>query len=264
MTWFNGLFGPARREDELHFCCNLCGRRCVSPMEKLTREERTCRCGSTVRQRALVHVLSLELFGESLPLPDFPCRPDIVGVDMSGAATYAGRLEKKLGFTNTFLHKTPKLDIANPDPAWIGRCDFVISSDVFEHVPPPVSIAFINVMRLLKPGGLFVLTVPYTKQGTTVEHFPELLDYQIEMRNGKRVLVNVTRDKHRQEFDNLIFHGGEGETLEMRVFSESGLLDEMHGAGFTDVRIHGESCLEHGVWWADDWSLPITARRAGP
>lgn len=264
MRWINGLFGNTRQENELRFCCNLCGRTVLAPVARLTREESTCRCGSTVRQRALIHVLSLELFGESLPLPDFPYRPDIVGLDMSGAATYAGGLATKLGFTNTFLHKAPQLDIANLDSACIGRCDFVISSDVFEHVPPPISIAFVNVLRLLKPGGLFVLTVPYNKQGATIEHFPELHDYQIEIRNGKRVLVNSTAEEHRQEFNNLVFHGGEGETLEMRVFSESGVVEELLSAGFTDVRIRRESCLEHGVCWPQDWSLPISARRAEP
>lgn len=260
MEWLDRLFGRTRQDQ--HYRCNLCGRSAHSPIEKLTREEPTCRCGSTVRQRALIHCLSLELFGNGVPLPDLPARPDIVGIDMSGAATYSSRLAGKLGYTNTFLHKAPQLDITDPAPAWIGQCDFVISSDVFEHVPPPVSIAFSNVLRLLKPGGLFVLTVPYTKQGGTVEHFPELHHYQLESRDGKRVLVNSTRHGQRQEFDNLVFHGGEGETLEMRVFSESGVVEELRRAGFTDIRIHGESCPEFGIFWPQNWSLPITARRA--
>ncbi len=43
------------------------------------------------------------------------------------------------------------------DPKLEGQLDFVISSDVFEHVPPPVDIAFENTRRMLRPGGLFVL-----------------------------------------------------------------------------------------------------------
>lgn len=263
MIWLDRLFGRSRQENGLRFRCNLCGRSALAPIAKLTREETACKCGSTVRQRSLIHCLSLELFGKSLPLPDFPLRPDIIGIDMSGATTYSHRLAKRLGYTNTFLHKSPQLDITDPDPSWIGQCDFVISSDVLEHVPPPVSLPFSNVLRLLKPGGLFVLTVPYAKQGMTVEHFPELHDYRLEARDGKRVLVNVTREQQRQEFDNLVFHGGEGETLEMRVFSESGVIQELHHAGFIDIRIHGEPCPEYGIFWPQDWSLPITARRAG-
>ncbi|MEJ1354015.1 MAG: methyltransferase domain-containing protein [Candidatus Sedimenticola sp. (ex Thyasira tokunagai)] len=180
---------------------------------------------------------------------------------MSGATTYADMLAMKVGYTNTFLHKPPYLDISNPDSQWLGCCDFVISSDVLEHVAPPVRLAFENTLRLLKPGGVFVLTVPYTKTGETVEHFSELHDYHIEKRKGKWVLQNTTTDGRSQVFDHLIFHGGEGETLEMRLFSETGVLGELYRAGFTDIRIHNEPCRKHGIKWPQDWSLPITARR---
>ena len=251
------------RDEQVRFRCNICGRRCVAAASDLTRENLTCSCGSSVRLRALIHVLSLELFGKSLALPDFPRRQDIIGIDMSGAATYAVGLERKLGYTNTFLHKTPRLDITAPDSRWYGRCDFIISSDVFEHVARPVGRAFENALRLLKPGGVLVLTVPYVKTGQTVEHFPELNDWHIEHRDGRRVLVNKTDDGHCKHYDGLVFHGGEGETLEMRVFSEAGVLDELRCAGFTAIRIHGDPCAEYGIAWPQTWSLPISARRPG-
>ena len=81
-------------------------------------------------------------------------------------------------------------------------------------------------------------------------------------RNGKSLLYNDTIDKRHQEFNNLVFHGGEGETLEMRIFSEKGVLENLGAAGFTDVRIRDETCLEHGIIWKRKWSLPISARRA--
>lgn len=248
-------------ENAVSFRCNICGRRNKAGAERLAREESSCPCGSTVRLRALVHVLSKELLGESQAIPDMPKRKDLVGIDMSGAATYSARLPDRLGYTNTYLHKPPRLDITDPDPQWLGSCDFVISSDVFEHVAPPVGRAFENALRLLKPGGILLLTVPYTKAGMTVEHFPELHEYRIETRDGKRILLNTTADGRPQIFDQLVFHGGEGETLEMRVFSEAGVLAELQRAGFTNIRIHGEPCLEYGILWKDDWSLPITARR---
>ena len=255
------LKGAGAGADVLRFRCNICGRASRADKGRLTREDPTCRCGSTVRVRALVHVLSSELFGKSLALADFPSRQDIVGIDMSGADAYAGKLAAKLGYTNTFLHKPPYLDITNPDAAWLGRCDFVISSDVFEHVAPPVSRVFVNTLRVLKPGGVFVLTVPYGKHGDTLEHFPELHDYRLEERGKRCVLVNTTADGKRQEFENLVFHGGEGETLEMRVFSEAGVLGVLRRAGFDDIRIHGEHHHEFGIHWIYDWSLPISARR---
>lgn len=250
---------PAAR---LTFRRNICGHCCITPIASLTREQKTCHhCGSTVRQRALIHVLSLELFAAGTAISDFPNRPDIVGIDMSGAANYADKLARKLSFTNTFFHKQPRLDITAPDPQWFDHCDFIISSDVFEHVAPPVGRAFENTLRILKPGGLFVFTVPFTKTGDTVEHFPELHDWHIDRRDGQRLLQNVTVDGRSQRFDNLIFHGGEGETLKMRVFSETSVLAELKRAGFEAIRIHGEPCLEFGIVWHQDWSLPISARR---
>jgi|CXWL01.1.fsa_nt_gi SAM-dependent methyltransferase len=249
------------RVPAVSFRCNICGGRSRVRADRLTREGPTCPCGSTVRLRALVHLLSEEIHGESLALPDFPSRPDIVGVDMSGAGIYARGLAGKFSYTNTFLHKPPRLDIVEPGAAWLGRCDFIISSDVFEHVAPPVSRAFANTLRLLKPGGVFVFTVPYGKDGDTQEHFPELHDYRLRHRGGKRVLVNTTAGGILQEFDKLVFHGGAGETLEMRVFSEAGVLEELRRAGFEDIRIRSEPHPGFGILWEYGWSLPISARR---
>ena len=52
------------------------------------------------------------------------------------------------------------------------------------------------------------------------EHFPDLYDYSIAQLKNDWVLVNRTRDGRLETFDKLVFHGGPGSTLEMRVFSE--------------------------------------------
>ena len=61
-------------------------------------------------------------------------------------------------------------------------------------------------------------------------------------------------------FNNLIFHGGPGSTLEMRVFSERSLMNELEKSGFKNVAIYGQPFLEYGINWGVDWSLPIAAR----
>ena len=71
-------------DEAIEFTCNLCGRpnRCAST--ELTREARSCAsCGSNVRTRSLLRALSLELFGVSLPLPDFPCMKSLRGIGTS-------------------------------------------------------------------------------------------------------------------------------------------------------------------------------------
>jgi SAM-dependent methyltransferase len=246
----------------LPFRCNICGAEVAARREELTREGASCgSCGSSVRQRAVVRLVSLGLFGESLAIGDFRHRPDLTVLDMSGAETYARLLAGRLRYVNTFFHREPRLDITQPDPAWLGRCDVVVSSDVLEHVAQPVAAAFGNCLRLLKPGGLLVLTVPFTHAGPHVEHFPELHDFRVTDEEEHRVLLNRTADGRRQCFADLVFHGGEGETLEMRVFSRDSLLAHLAEAGFTEIALRPEPELRSGIFWHHDWSVPVTARR---
>ena len=245
----------------VRYRCNICDSTCMSRLAQLSREERSCwRCGSTVRMRAIIHLLSMELFGQSLTITEFPTRPDIKGIGLSDWDGYAVRLACKLGYTNTYYHQQPMLDITCVDPALAGTMDFVIASDVFEHVAPPVSMAFDNVRRLLKPNGVLILTVPYTLERQTREHFPELYRFEVMQERGRYLLRNTTKDGEAQVFDNLVFHGGPGSTLEMRVFCEAVLLDHLKKSGFAQIKVHRQPCFGFGVVWLQDWSLPITAR----
>lgn len=220
-----------------------------------------------MRARAVVDLLLRELLGQSVVLPDVKSpRRELTGIGMSCWDGYALRFAELFNYTNTFYHRAPFLDISRIDATLEGTLDFVISSDVFEHVAPPVSAVFRNTFRLLKANGLLVLTVPFDRPNEpgrlTTEHFPDLFNYEILARDTAPVLRNVTRMGAIQEFRNLIFHGGPGQTLEMRLFSEWALLRELADAGFRDVRIHRESTLEFGIDWTTSCSLPITVRRA--
>ena len=246
------------------FQCNICGTRNAFPAEGLGREDQSCRtCCSTVRMRAVVHVLSQELFGSSLTLAAFPCRKDLVGIGLSDWDVYAKELAARFDYTNTFFDAEPRLDVTRVDPARASSADFLIASDVFEHVAPPVARAFDGAARLLTPGGLLVFTVPYViDRDDTREHFPELHEFQLVAReDGQRVLVNTTADGRRQEFEDLVFHGGDGMTLEMRVFTRTDLLRHLERSGFVDVKIHALPEPRYGILWRDAWSLPLSARK---
>jgi SAM-dependent methyltransferase len=238
----------------------VCGQSAAAWLSELGREQRSCACGSTVRLRAVVHLLSEALFGESIILPEFPRRREIRGLGMSDAV-YPPVLSRKVSYVNTFYDRAPRLDITAPLRAdMLGAFDFVISTEVMEHVAPPVERGFQNLRRLLRPSGVLILTVPYTLAGSTVEHFPELHRYRI-IREGESapVLKNVTVDGGEQVFRDLVFHQGEGATLEMRLFSKIGLRQELQRAGFERVEFFSEPYWEYGIQWAETWSLPLTA-----
>lgn len=246
------------------FTCNVCGSRAsIDRHQEFSREGDTCEiCHSTVRMRSVVHHLSMALFGRSLPLPKFPERPDISGVGLSDWDEYAKRLAARLDYTNTFYHQEPLLDITNVPDSRIATCDFVISTDVFEHVAPPVSKAFVGARKLLKPGGTLILTIPFmTEETETKEHFPNLYRYEIfDVGAGVFKLVNTTITGQVEEFADLVFHGGPGTTIEMRLFARDAIERELRAAGFAEFRFADEAVPKFGVHWPYPWSVPIVAK----
>ena len=246
----------------LNFICNICGQQAGLNLPTLHRERVSClSCGSSLRFRAIIHHLSVELFRESIPLPEFPVSPNIKGIGMSDWFFYANILTKKLSYTNTFYDQEPCLDITDIDPELENSLDFLISSDVFEHVAPPVSVAFENVYRLLKPGGVLIFSVPYKKYGITEEFFPNLYDFQITKEGEDFVLHNTTKNGQKEVFRDLEFHHGGGATLTMRLFSEQSLLEEFNKAGFSRVKIAKEPYFEQGIYWNQLTNLPFVIRK---
>jgi SAM-dependent methyltransferase len=247
----------------LVFTCNICGDgNAIHPMQ-LARESRSCAtCGSTVRWRSVIRALSVALFGQGTIISDFPCCPNLTGIGLSDWRGYAERLSSKFAYYNTFYNDEPWLDITDPPKELDGSLDFLIASDVFEHVAPPVERAFENSLRLLKPRGLLILTVPYSSRERTEEHYPDLHEYEIFDFSDCPILVNRTVDGRWQVFEEPVFHGADGEGgLEMRAFSESSLLRHLRAAGFDEIAIHEEACLEFGIVWLKALGRPILARR---
>lgn len=214
------------------FICNICETACSA--EVLDRELPTCpTCLSNVRFRWIVHALSVALFGQSLPLRKFPRRKEIRGMGMSDPLPIADVLAGRFTYQNTFFHAEPRFDIMAA--AGEDQFDFIIASEVFEHVPSPVQSAFNNLERLLKPGGVAVFSCPWETDGDTLEHFPHLCDSQlVQLRTGW-VLLNRREDGRLETYEDLVFHGGPGSTLERRVFSHDGLMANFRAAGFGEI-----------------------------
>ena len=236
------------------FTCNICGKDCAGP--------NCSSCGAGPRDRAILQVLSRELFGTDLTLAEFPRLKSLRGLGLSDSHIYADRLAAKFDYRNTFFDREPRLDIAHPPQEEFDKYDFVISSEVFEHVVPPVENAFRGAARLLKPNGVLVLTTPYSLDASTAEHYPELHEYGLAQVGGSLVLVNRTQAGELQIFENPVFHVGcSGPALEVREFSESALKALLADAGFDSVQIYAENYAPFGIVHQENWSLPMAARR---
>lgn len=252
--------------DPLIFQCNVCSAFNQCDKERLTREDSTCPyCGSAVRIRSMVHHVSMALYGMSLPIAQFPLRPDLRGIGLSDWDGYADRFAKRFNYTNTFFHTAPELDttldITQVPDRLAGTCDVLVSTDVFEHVLPPVSRAFDGAKKLLKPGGAFVFSVPFmVEEEETREHFPNLHEFELKSgEDGVFRLYNTCADGTKEVFEDLCFHGGPGTTLEMRLFALKSLQREFERAGFQNFRVESEFVPQYGIFWKYPWSIAMTA-----
>src|ERR1035437_1192750 len=230
------------------FICNVCGSR--NHVAEFAAEPASCACGSNVRTRALIHLLSMELFGRNLVLADFPRLKSVRGIGMSDKSCYASILQEKFDYRNTFYDREPRFDFSQPHIDLYGTLDFVLSGDVLEHVAPPVETTLTEILGLLKPHGFLVATVPCSSGEMLREHYPDLHEYRILPLGGTPVLINRRRDGHLEVTDELAFHGGVGAPLAMRRF--------------TNVRFFNENVPECGILFDHDVSQPLIARKEQP
>jgi SAM-dependent methyltransferase len=113
--------------------------------------------------------------------------------------------------------------------------DAIISLDVLEHVPDHRA-ALRECARVLKPGGVFVLTVPF--------HDREAVNQQI---------ARLREDGSIEHVGEPEYHGDplSGGVLCFHRFGWS-LLDDMRHSGFSEVDacrlLHPEAGLPEGVW----------------
>ena len=241
------------------FVCNICGRH--NQVERLDSEPASCACGSNSRIRGLIHLLSMELFGESLVLAEFPVLRSIRGLGMSDHEGYAALLAQKCDYTNTYYDREPRFDFTEAHPQLYGSYDFILSADVIEHIAPPVEGALEEVCRLLKPCGFLGVTVFCSPDDRMREHFPDLHEYRVVRLGDTPVLLNRRPDGSLEVRQDLVLHGGTGATLEMREFGVTELDRKLLAAGFREVFFLREGPPLLGVVFDHDLSQPLIARK---
>lgn len=196
------------------FRCNLCGGDGIFTGAHFVNPElpSCANCRSNVRFRWIVHRLSCELFGRSIALPDFPTVKAVRGIGLTDPAAIATVLAERFTYLNTYLTTDPRLDIRF-DPSPIGELDFLVASEVFEHVAPPVMPAFQNAARLLKTSGILLFTTPWVWDGDPNTAIPELFDWTLRLDGGRYIVVNLTPDGREERFCDMAYDGGPGPSL---------------------------------------------------
>lgn len=232
---------------EIQFRCNLCGFVNIAMSDTSKVPGPLCaKCNSSTRFRLIAYAFSKFVLSSTGYMPDaFNEGVRVRGVGLSDAPPIARSFERTVGYTNTFFHKEPKLDIMSPSQIY-SDLDYVISSDVFEHTAPPVETPFHNSYRMLKHGGKLLLSLP--TQEDYVEHFPSLNDYKIISSENEHLLVNATHQGKLEVFKNLRFHGGPGSTLEMRIFSRARVEQLLAEAGFRETKIVAANLPVYGIF----------------
>lgn len=158
--------------------CNICGEKGkfvilnVNPeLPELTqlRENIICeKCGSISRDRMVIFALQ-QYLNTKLPLSLIKANKDFKILDCSATRGHPQYLDANFKYYNIWYE--PEMidnssfegriygDIQNLE---FSDCyiDSVISSDVFEHVRL-YKKGLSEVFRVLKPGGIFILTVPF-------------------------------------------------------------------------------------------------------
>lgn len=242
--------------------CNITGKYFTLDNQDMGREK-CYKFGFTSRDRALVYCLMHRL-GINCSSLNYFTNKDITGIGMSDSHNLSKILSQSFSYTNTFFHQSPYLDIYNTSHvSQYSNLDFIICSEVFEHLSPypGLSIAFQNLYTMLKKNtGTLVFSVPYNLKEHK-EHFPTLYNYHIALQNDQYILNNVTDNGQIEQFKNLCFHGGPGETLEMRQFSKNSITEYLTGAGFNNIIFHNitEDMQRFGIFWELPISLIITA-----
>jgi len=238
------------------FICNICGEKGFFNPKGDWRESPTCiKCSSSVRSRHIAYCVSSVLLGSNEPLYSQPkCK--LIGIGLSDSENLECVLSKVFDYTNTYYHRSPQLDICSLPAFQNEVADFLISSDVFEHVANPYINAFTGSYNILKKGGLFVLTVPYDAREKTTEHFPDIKNFSIMQFENEWLLVGKTWNNDFQIYNSLVFHGGPGTTVEMRVFSKNDVLKSLKESA--------KGSVPHiDIFFAENWRGSCYAAVAG-
>lgn len=239
------------KPEQIVFIDNIYGGFDACPKADFFREGGAgARFNTWVRAR---HIVALLLANLNLhPVLSFITpHKHIKGLGISDDPRYANILAGPFDYRNTFYDVEPKLDIMTRDEPLKGGYDFIICSDVLEHVIGDWRVAIENLHYYLKDNGLLILTVPYDRSlPQTKEHYPDCTGYTVtQQQDGYNVVIDYAG--YSSVATHPCFHGGPGNTLEMRQFSLTELLAGIRRIGF-NVDVHEDNDEKFGIIYNTD------------
>ncbi len=208
--------------------CNICGWSDRFLRLERGREGTVCRnCGSSSRNRAVAWVLG-RVLDEDQAVFRWKYRTSAPMLESSARGALAMYFRKKFDYYGT--EYDPKKIAAGNQPREYAdfqklhyadnTFDFVVASDVFEHIRRDAD-AMREVQRVLKPGGHLILTVPYDHE---------------RAQTLQRVDTSGPKDVHLLPPQ---YHGGGGHTLAYREYGRD-LMNLMRAASFSVERVEVE------------------------
>lgn len=243
---------------EVRFKCCICGHNQTIARFSQHREMADCAgCGSGPRSRALIYAVLKTIYGDATTdLRSQDARKHIRGIGMSDGEQLSSLLSEKLDYQNTLFHADPFLDVCDKaSTVRYSDLSFVICSEVLEHTrQTPVEI-LPNIRQMLLPGGVLILTTPTVHMPNTIEWYGGAETVAVE-KSGESFVVRWRNRRGVEYVDtNPSFHGGPGETLEMRVFSHSELISAGERSGFKVSVIDFDPSRGYG--WPHLWQQDI-------
>jgi SAM-dependent methyltransferase len=157
-----------------------------------------------------------------------------VGIGISDDVELSSRLSSKFFYSNTFFDAFPYLDIRKVPNIAYKAFEFVSCSDVLEHIDVDIKKAIRGVSKLLKPDGFAVLSVPIRNTAEQMEFYPKLKTFSVLGETVKWVDHNGKKyiDKSPE------FHGGRGQNLAFRQFTDESFKKLILDNGFASIA-HG-------------------------
>lgn len=191
------------KEDDLHGLCTICGHVGLFPRgtERSLRESYACPgCRFTLRWRDQAAVIIDEFGrGQALSLTQMVERGllrDVAIYEPALRGPFVARLKGLPNYTQSYFRPDLPLGqqahdgVRNEDLTRLtfdeDSFELILTSDVMEHLPD-IELAFAETLRVLRPGGVHVFTIPNDYP------FPDRIEPRVRMVDGAEVHVKPAR-----------------------------------------------------------------------